>query len=466
MHRGAFSTGFIFKYEDDEESPRLKNISGEMRVDPAFKTLKEEVVDSGYLTVEDWTYELGVKARRYMNVEKVKRMGVSLAHIYAIILYCDFTELCTAFSQTFRRLHVFESMESVKKRHSKFAIFSRLLVDLVLEFGTHGNGDDLYDEYEEGPFFCGLNCILNVGSFAITLRGPCSTSIRPEVALNFAKIDGIILKLDNDTFWGSRQTFFDCSWISCYAEESERLWIAAEYPLRIVSIVIVKTANNYEQLMRALFLFDAMISGVSLEDCRIKPKSTDYNLVRKLIDSELNGGVDADPEFDEYLKKEWDLFLQSKQEIVLKLGQIQMYFGILSKIVVYDLVKYGKFEEPDQEDIFSKFGLIDLVMSSDSEVGKGKTNIFKAEWISIFPMVHTLNIDSFGYQYKFRLEPLLDSMKALPRSVGTVIVTDGAQFGRYWAREALNEDIRMLFAENGWNAEYKERNLVFKHDTN
>ena len=132
------------------------------------QNLKEEVLESGHLSAAEWLEFVELKARKYMNSKRVKKMkGVTKEHIYAIILYCDFSALCTAFSETFRLQNVFESMESVKQRHSQFAIFGELLVELVLKFGI--NGDDDEDEYEKGPFFCGLNCILNVGSFAITL---------------------------------------------------------------------------------------------------------------------------------------------------------------------------------------------------------------------------------------------------------------------------------------------------------
>ena len=250
MRRGAFSTGFVFKYKDSDHGDN-------MFVKAVHQNLKEEVLESGHLSAAEWLEFVELKARKYMNSKRVKKMkGVTKEHIYAIILYCDFSALCTAFSETFRLQNVFESMESVKQRHSQFAIFGEFLVELVLNFGING-----YHNNEKGPFFCGLNCILNVGSFAITLKGPCSTSTHREVAVNFAKSKGIILKLDNDTYSASRQEFFDCSWISNYFEEAERLWIGGSRPLRIVSIVIVQSAKNYRNMMRALFLFDAIYIG-------------------------------------------------------------------------------------------------------------------------------------------------------------------------------------------------------------
>merc|ERR1711879_1072486 len=100
---------------------------------------------------------------RFGDIIRPLREGtrISLQHLFAIILYCDFGILCTAFSATFRRENVFENEESVISRHSHFAIFGRLLVEMVLSFGGNRlNGG------EKGPFYCGINCTLNIGSFA------------------------------------------------------------------------------------------------------------------------------------------------------------------------------------------------------------------------------------------------------------------------------------------------------------
>ena len=446
MRRGAFSTGFAFKYTNDGDD--------EMTVNPAHQSLKEDVLRSGHLTKAQWIQTVMVKAREYMRTQRVREMKkrkwnrltfryeegsrVTKEHIYAIILYCDYGKLCTAFSATFRRQNVFETMESVKQRHSQFANFGRLLVELVLAFGINGHKRFGGPEYQRGPFFCGLDRNFNFGSFALTLRGPCSTSTVRIVALNFATEKGVILKLSNDTASAQLQKFFDCSWISNYPEELERLWIAGTLPLRIVTIVIVQSAKNYAKTMRALYLFDVMLSGVSLENCKIRLEASDCQLIWKLVESELRGVVGAVTEFDEYLKTEWKLFLQSKEKIILKWWNIKREFELLSDFVAFDLVYNA------------------------GEVPNGKDNVLKAEWISIFPVVHTVTIESSGNQYKFRLKPLWDAMNALPHSVHTVIVKDGS----YWARWALSADIKSSFEESGWAAECKsegfDRQLVFR----
>lgn len=170
------------------------------------------------------------------------------------------------------------------------------------------------------------------------------------------------------------------------------------------------------------------------EQCKIKPEAADCELLQKLIESELSGGDGAVTEFDEYLKKEWSLFLETKQQIKVNWRQMNEEYKILSKLIVFDLVEY-----------------------EEGEAAKGNDNVLKGEWISIFPAVHRVDIDA-EYGYHFRLEALLDSMKALPLSVSTVTVSDWGE----WIKDIPIDDINPLFAESGWNMERDEDwKLVF-----
>ena len=163
-------------------------------------------MNSGFLGPSKWAKFVDLKGRKYFASKKVKCMaadGLTLQHLFSIILYCDFGPLCTAFSATFRRQNVFENFQSVLTRHSKYAQFGHLLMGLVWRFGTNRRWEDA-----KGPFFCGINCELNIGSFAICLKGLCSTSTSQAVSLNFAKSNGIIVKLGNDSDSAEWQCFF------------------------------------------------------------------------------------------------------------------------------------------------------------------------------------------------------------------------------------------------------------------
>ena len=187
-----------------------------MRVKPVHDNLKDEVVGE-YLSNEQWQQQVVLKAEKYLKSKSVRKItaqraragtptgqhekGVPLTkkHLIALILYCDFSALCTAFSATFRLQDIFEDIESLKERHAKFAHFGRLLVETVLDFGINGWEHSKNPTWQRGPFFCGLNCPMNIGSYAIRMSGPCSTSTKRSVALNFATSNGIILQLNNDT---------------------------------------------------------------------------------------------------------------------------------------------------------------------------------------------------------------------------------------------------------------------------
>eukprot|EP01084_Bolivina_argentea_P277929 474668_1 len=91
-----------------------------------------------------------------------------------------------------------------------------------------------------------MSFIMNFSEFAIFLSGPCSTSKQEEIACNFADETGIIIQLQNDMYMTKIYArFFDCSFISHYVEEDERLWINTNAKLRIQTIKMVKSGNNY-----------------------------------------------------------------------------------------------------------------------------------------------------------------------------------------------------------------------------
>ena len=353
----------------------------------------------------------------------LKGQPITLQHLLSIILYCDFSELCTVFSATYRREHVFESIESVIFRHSKFANLGRLLMELVLCFGENRHSNDA-----KGPFYCGINCVLNIGSFAINLKGPCSTSTVLAVALNFAKTvggsGGMILKLNNDSYSAHKQYLFDCSWISNYFEEAERLWIAGARPLRIASILIVETAKNYEVAMRALYAFDAMISGVAhFKQYKVTANKSE----RKFISNLINGHVDS-MKLDLFLKNEWNLFVQKKKEIVLNMGRLNDYSNSLLDLIMNDMVK-GKSIEP-----------------------KGNENLFKTEWISTFPSVKSIVILDYWLTYKFRLEALLTAVQSISTSSKVIVIDEGK-----WTRKALNDEISETYREAGYSIKYSRK---------
>ena len=464
VQRASFATGFSFNYWNHFEPNRVQShmdaeTADKMKISPHHKSLKDEVVGE-FLSNKLWKEKVVLKAQKYLKSKSVnkitaerarhgtptgqhskkdadgKAMTLSMEHLFAVILYCDFGALCTAFSATFRLQNVFEDINSLKSRHSKFAHFGRLLVETVLDFGINGYVHDENPSAQTGPFFCGLNYPLNFGSYAIILSGPCSTSTQRSVALNFAKSKGVIMTLNNDNGGARNQCFFDCSWISNYFEESERLWIAGARPLRIESVVIVRNARNYRKMMRTFYLFDAMLSGVtrvSMSGCAVQETESDFALLSDLIRLTLDESHGDFADFDLYLKNEWKLFLQNKEKIVLNLDRLKGYFKVMSKLVMFNVVNNRR------------------------KTVNGKDNVMKGEWISMFPALKSMEINTLRDFYKFRFEAFLDSMKSIPSPV-TMAVNDGGR----WIESALSDEVLASYDAAGWSMEYKAKKLVIQ----
>ena len=79
---------------------------------------------------------------------------------------------------------------------------------------------------------------------------------------------------------------------------------------------------------------------------------------------------------------------------------------------------------------------------------KGKDNVLKAEWLSVFPSLRTVTIFNVD-GYKFDLEALVDTMQSVSHSV-TVIVVDRGE----WAQRALTDEVAAAFGAIGWDTEY------------
>eukprot|EP01084_Bolivina_argentea_P010361 19304_1 len=134
LSKNSFSTGFLFYYEKDyhhwddqgnkhwEEKKIGDLFDGYSKFDlfvlPHFECLKHEILESTFVNLKQWEEKIVLKGQQYNQTNKGKNM--ELSHIYCIILYCDWSELCTDFSSTYRRSNEFESIELIKTRHSKY----------------------------------------------------------------------------------------------------------------------------------------------------------------------------------------------------------------------------------------------------------------------------------------------------------------------------------------------------------
>ena len=137
-------------------------------------------------------------AEKRLHYGIVAGTKLSIEHALSIILRCDWTDLCSKFTSTFRKSKPYELLSSVKSRNTEYAHFSRLIRETVEYFGQRGMGDYDGDNEEyvnqiSGPFFCGMDHRMIIPQFNIRLNGPTSTTKAIEIAQRFGGTDVIYL---------------------------------------------------------------------------------------------------------------------------------------------------------------------------------------------------------------------------------------------------------------------------------
>ena len=107
--------------------------------------------------------------------------------------------------------------------------------------------------------------MLAIPEYNIRLCSPTSTSLQMEVATRFAGDRGIIIQLNNMTdILAKRLCSFNCSWLSQYNAEDERLFFGGAYRIQIENIRNIATATNYGFFINPMYCFHTMINGTEL----------------------------------------------------------------------------------------------------------------------------------------------------------------------------------------------------------
>ena len=455
----SFSTGQIFGYwpswkNDTKQSSTRDLFNGsnitQCYVPPSYTTLKDEITNSSFVSVKEWNIHHS-KAQRYKNTIKVKslrcaterlgeeygiryRANISLDHLLCVILYCDTNELQADFASTFRKKSPFETLDEIKHRHSKYHHFAKGLIEAI-----HVYGIERVVNTEQGPFYCGLNCILSIGEFAVYLKSPTSTSVDIEIAIRFATEDGIILQLNNDTEKARDQKMFDCSWISAYPEENERLFIGYDgmNKLRIQSVTIMQTNMKYEQFSHAMWVFDCICSGESIKRNNSDIKKSDISTLSLLINNKI--GNDTTNDIDEYILQCFDLYILNKINITLSISEI--YDCIYRKNELSLPVLLNDLQLPEERESFTTY-------ATRWGLSPFHSNIFK-----LFKNAKHIEINMVE-NYEFTLLSLLSVTESGSRDIGYKITAKSVS----WLKQAVTSSVILSYGKKKWDIRYESIN--------
>eukprot|EP01083_Nonionella_stella_P185725 677925_1 len=376
----SFSIGYVFNYwpfykEESREQVHMSHFANandmsgyspqELYIELKYKSLKDEMLNNTIYSLNINLLSISlIKANEYINKDAAKQIKalhewpkdddplhygikkgtrLSLANLLSVILYCDWSDMCTAFSKTFRKIKSYESLESIKKRNREFANWSKILRETVQYFGQRGFWEGMdekankYNKRVDGPFFCGMSVVMVIPEFNIHLCAPTSTSKEICVASRFASSDGIVIQLNNNGHYHSDYVrSFNCSWISDFAGEDEWLFIGGDWPIKIESIINIQTKQNFKDIYRALFYFDCMINGAQMKarfNARRDITDEECLVLNDLIKHKLNmdGFVNK---YNQYINDTFDAFTNHKTQIALNYHFIEVDFYALKKFIL------------------------------------------------------------------------------------------------------------------------------------
>eukprot|EP01084_Bolivina_argentea_P135931 239440_1 len=308
-----------------------------------YKNLKHEICNNDIYRLNIFQYQISVrKAVKYISdCEKIKTLvyqytdddddlhygfpihdstPISLSHLLSICLYCDWSDLCTQFSSTFRKYTAYESISSVIKRNMEFANWSRLVRETVELYGKH-YPKDKFDDGIKGPFFTGMSRVLAIPEFNIRLNSPTSTSKQVEIAEKFGGDDGIVIQLNNNgTLGGSKLRTFGCAFISNYAAEDEYLFCGGRFGIKVENIILQHTQQNFQHLIKALFYFDIMLNGTNTYMSDIC--DTDYKVLQNFVNHRLKKDGFSN-RYPQYINNTFSAFSNHKRQLIINFHDIR-----------------------------------------------------------------------------------------------------------------------------------------------
>jgi len=424
----SFAVGFRFYYwpkfktlDDlpaEYESRFNQNDHGgykvrELYVEKKYGSFKEEIAS---YRAEKWNLQIynervRVKAISFLSSKIVKETKARLRHDYrglelygiakgavlgypnlvCLTLYCDYSELSAVFTGSFRKKHPFETLSAVKRRNSSFWWWSKILRETVEAFGQ--SYPDL-----KGPFYCGMSMVMTMPQFQIRLNGPVSTTKYDAVALQFSKAHGMLIQLDNCSGIAEYVRGFNCSWISRYRAEDERLFFGGYYPINVQGVKLMKTKQNFEDVLLEMCELDKMLNGGYSEQ-------EEFVTLLPLL-----SGASA-PEIDAYVAGTFGRYRKAKTMLNLNLHELAervLHKGVLVWMM-HTLIKTS-FEE-------EKAATVSGIVRSDLD----KCNLPRRQLFDTFPNCKELVISTtdeyggcnkYGAMYSFSLLSFLEVVKS------------------------------------------------------
>ena len=215
-------------------------------IEQKWSNLEEEILNNATYTLDKDTYDKAVKkAEMFLKKSEIKRLTsrnadsfwvdkgkadefhyeikedtpIDKQHLLSIILYTDTTTLSYHFSKSFRKLSINEPNFRFRARKSEYWNWSKIITETVNLYGTD------MQHRKSDIFYTGISTKVVFNELIAFFNCPTSTTTEKSIAITFANENGCILEVTQNIGAGESLRFFNCSFVSKFSEESERLFV-------------------------------------------------------------------------------------------------------------------------------------------------------------------------------------------------------------------------------------------------
>eukprot|EP01084_Bolivina_argentea_P033543 62028_1 len=297
-------------------------------------------------------------------------LPLKICNVISVKLYTDFDTLSYSLTKTFRGIYA-------AKRNAEYWWWTKLLSETVNCFGTR------MDETKVLILYHGVSMVY-FDQFTTTFSSPTSTTTKLQVATIFARNDGIILELKmhrSELVQHPKLRYFNCSFISCFASEDERLFVNPpySYSLEFHSIRNMVTDENYQHYINAINVLDNITNGKRPTNTSTKCVLTIYHLLSHSCynKNEIN--------YPNYILKcftKWAISKTEQIKVDVSLFQNSLYEKIAKILFFTPKKQILKFYRSTTVSNLLAFGVINIIFKNIQHISCVGTGTISAEYLS------------------------------------------------------------------------------------
>eukprot|EP01084_Bolivina_argentea_P090811 163549_1 len=207
--------------------------------------------------------------------KKTTQNTISINHILAILFYCNFSELSRYFCATYLDCDSC-SLVQWKAQHCEFANLGRLVREAIEDYGDAVQKDTNREVQQR--FYHGLDSKFVCSSTMIRFCAPVSCSTLRSCILQYVGDEsGVILECKPYTPY---LRFFDANWLSLHCAENEKIFCGGDWPLRIESILDMRSCFNYRYYLLAMNILMDLIRGEYNQQCEVIDDKIKYTMTQ------------------------------------------------------------------------------------------------------------------------------------------------------------------------------------------